>query len=399
MIRVNGTPLDPALVALPLTIQHGRTAAGIQPDAPVAEFEYLNPTVPFALADPVTVELDLPVAGTHATWGDPVVTWADFGYGWGGSQLSTVTRFTGHVATLTAREENGIVVSWRVGCVGTQARLGGKFVDLSRPQETDVARVQAIMADIGAPVNILGSKTIELEPDNIFKDGLSALQEICSWTAGILWQGRDGVMNYETADARAGDAESVLPESAIVDGIEWSSTYLEVLNHVVVTWGPQETQNTYRDDTSIAQWGFRHVEIGTKIRNQQDADEFGNTVLIRRAQPYWVMPGVVINSEDCNDAEYWETNLLKLGMGVVVDIPHDPGPIGDIAVWTVEGWVEVWDTPYNQRLQIALTDRDRWGAYALRRWDGMNLQPWSHWVPYTWLELLASDTPAVVEGP
>jgi hypothetical protein len=152
-----------------------------------------------------------------------------------------------------------------------------------------------------------------------------------------------------------------------------------------------QTQNTYRDNASIDEWGFRHAEIDTLLAEQSDADEMGNTVLARRATPYWVMPGILCNSQDMDTAQYREINALQVGDGLLLQIPVAPGPIDQVESWSVEGWVEKWETPHEQLLQISVSDRQRWGAYALRRWSKTVEYPWSYWVPFTWLEQLTGQ--------
>lgn len=390
-IKANGVELDAASIAMPLVITHGRTNMGVQPDAPTASFTWLGTTCPIAIGDTIEILLDLPVAGTHRTWGDANANWGSLGISWSGAEISRVPRFTGKVATVQALEAAGDVQEWAVGCVGHQAGLGAVLVNLNRPAESDHDRVRAICAAAGIPVSIVGLVENQLLPDSIYRDALGALQEVAAWTAGLIWQSRDGTMVYGTPDHRTGPAQGILPESATLDGVEWDQGITQIVNHLVVTFGDPETQNTYRDDDSIAQWGFRHAEQSTKLALEQDADIFGQTIIIRRAQPYWSMPGVVVNSIDCTDSEYWQLNSLAVGVGVLIPIPAEPGPIGTQTTWTVEGWQEVWDTPDNQRFQFALSDRVRWGAYALRRWTGMAEHDYAYWVPFTWLQAL-SDT-------
>lgn len=390
-ITIGGTALDPSKVALPLEIVHGRSGSATQPDAPTCGFTYMgSQTPPFLIGDRVEITLSLSSAGTSAAWADQVVTWGDPVWSWNGGSLGNTPRFTGRVALVVALESGGDVVEWTIGCVGTQAALGRTPIDISRPREFEQDRAQAIADAAGIPITFVGTSTIEVEADAILKDALSALHELAGWTAALVWQDKDGSMVYGFANHRATQPTAVLPSSAIVDGVEWDASYLEVVNHIVVKWGDPETQNTYRDDESIARWGYQHVEVSTKLAKESDVDELGFTILARRADPYWVMPGVLINSMDCDDAEYWEANTAKVGLGLLVDIPTTPGPVGKTAdTWNVEGWVEVWDTADNQRLQLFLSDRQRWGAYALRKWSDQVLQPWSHWQQgYTWLEQL-----------
>lgn len=391
VISVNGSPINAAQVAMPIVITHGRAQLNTQPDAPTLAFTWLGETCPFVMGDTVQVNLDLPTAGTHRTWGDANASWTSLGIAWAGAEISRVPRFTGNIATVQALESGGKVYQWNIGAVGVQASLGSIMLDISRPAESDHARVLAIAAAAGVPLTVVGPTETQLLADNIYKDALGALQEVCAWTAGLIFQGRDGVMYYGTPDHRTGPAQGIIPDSATLDGVQWDQGVTGLVNHLVVTFGDPQTQNTYRDDDSIAQWGFRHEEQTTKLANESEANIFGQTIIIRRSQPFWSMPGVVVNSMDCTDSEYWQLNTLSMGTGVLIPVPAEPGPIGTQTTWTVEGWQEVWDDPYNQRFQFALSDRARWGAYALRIWSGMADHDYAYWVPYTWLQAL-SDT-------
>ena len=100
------------------------------------------------------------------------------------------------------------------------------------------------------------------------------------------------------------------------------------------------------------------------------------------------MPGILVNSQDCTDAAHYQLNTLNQGAGVVIDIPTTPGPVGVPEAWTVEGWVEQWDTFDAQQLQLAVSDRQRWGAYALNTWTATATRSWAHYVPMSWLDAL-----------
>lgn len=390
-VYANGVELPASSIGLPLVIQHGRSGTDTQPDAPQLRFIWCEPTLPLTGGNLVEVFLDLPTGGTHTAWASPDVPWSSPGYTWEGAQMGVSQRFKGRVSDIQAVEQDGNIWEWDITCTGVQAELGRKPINISRPAETDVERVQAIAAAAEVPVMIIGGDPVNLTADNIAKDALGALHEVAGWTGGLVWQGRDGTLMYGTRSHREGPAQSIIPAGAIVDGIQWATTVRDVVNHCVVTFGEPQTQNTYRDDASIAQWGFRHVEISTKLLGESEANEFGNTIIARRAQPFWAMPGIYVNSLDCSVAEHYDVNLLAVSMGVILPIQTSPAPIGvgDVEVWTVEGWIETWSTPSNQQLQIAVSDRQRWGAYALNRWSEQVLHDWQFWLDNgTWLEQL-----------
>jgi hypothetical protein len=234
-----------------------------------------------------------------------------------------------------------------------------------------------------------------MAPETYDRDALSALHELAAWTAGLVWQDRDGNLCYGTANHRAIKESGILPAEAVLDGIEWASTYLEVVNHITVTWNDKNNQNqtTYRDDESIAKWGIQHRDIETRLRTQLDTDEYAYTILSRRAEPWWVIPGIVVDGHTTPDPDYWTSNLLDVGMGILLDVTADPATALDgVAAWTVEGWVERWDTDgTRQTLQFAVSDRTRWGAYRLRRWNDLRAESWEHWRGMSWLDVITGD--------
>lgn len=495
--------LDPHNVALPLEITMGRAGTSLMPDAPTCSFDWLGAVPPFKLGTKIRITLDLPVHTTDkATWGDAAVLWASGLTTWYGEDVATIDRFSGYITDLKAMESDGVVYGWQVHSTGVAALLGQTPIRMSRPAETDIDRARAIAAKAGVPIAIVGGDTVALVADTIDTDALNALHEICESSGGIVVQLRDGTIAYGTRAHRDVDAVRELPDSVILDGIEWYQNVNELLNHIVVTFGwnpPQpepnewfyddstimgdpsggqfrispgnaqmaisryakdgtdyykymsefedgdyaevvvktdsmnsqvctvtnivnggswflmdldvhdieggalprgtdcivrwvvrvtQTQNTYRDDASIAEWGFRHAEINTMLAEQSDADEMGNTVLARRAKPFWTMPGILCNSDDMTVVEYRNINELQVGTGLLLTIPTSPGPIDKVESWSVEGWVEKWEKHDQQLMQISVSDRQRWGAYALKTWTNQAAQPWSYWVDYTWLEQL-----------
>ena len=495
--------LDPHNVALPLEITMGRSGTTLMPDAPTCSFDWLGDVPPFQLGTVIRITLDLPVYTTdRAKWADSAVNWGSGLTTWVGEDVQTIDRFAGYITDLKAMESDGVVYGWQVHCTGVAALLGQTPVRMTRPAETDADRINAIAAKAGVSVAIIGGDYVNLVADNIDADALSAMQEICDSSGGIVVQLRNGLIAYGTRGHRDVDATRELPDSVILDGIEWYQNVNELLNHVVVTFGwepPQpepgiwnhssntsmgdpgsgnfrvsagldqlsisryaldgtdyyayfsefedsdyaavrekadsehsavftvtnivnggswflmnldvhdqqggglspnvdvifdwtlsttQTQNTYRDDASIDEWGFRHAEINTMLAQQSDADEMGNTVLARRATPYWVIPGILCNSDDMSVVEYRNINEMQVGVGLLLKIPVAPGPIGEVESWSVEGWVERWEKHNQQLMQLSVSDRQRWGAYALRRWSGQAEHTWQFWVDYTWLEQL-----------
>lgn len=366
--------LDNCRIALPVTIQHGRSGVDTQPDAPTCTFTYTDQYPPTSLGDSIEVE----VSGQPGElWTDPGVLWTDPDVSWLGTRGKSL-RFRGYITDLRAVEVAGRIVAWAVQATGEQARLGRIPIDISRPAESDAQRVQAIAAAAGVPITVLGSTSIDLVADNIRRDALGALHEVCATAGGLLWQARDGSMVYGTLNRHEAMPQWRLTCNLILDGVQWRHTTDEIVNHVTVEWGPESsrTQDTYRDDDSIAKWGYRHADVGTMCATSDDAALLGLIVLGKRAQPRWVMPGVVALRDQATAAQWAQVAALGVGHTALIDIETAPAATpGAITSWTVEGWVETWASE-GRRIQLALSEY-RLGVPI--PWSTADDHSWRHW--------------------
>ena len=383
--------LNPCLVPLPVSITHGRSQPTNQPDAPSAVFSYLGPTPPCQVGDVLEITTE---GGAPVTWDDPDTLWADPAVTWDGAGPAgpVVWRFNGEVSQLKAVEVGGAVTGWDVTATGHQARLGFAPVDITRPTETDIARVTAIAAAAGVTIEVRGAPGVTLTDDAIDTNALNALHEVCQSSGGVLWADRDGTLVYGTLHRATGVPSWQLSCELILDGVEWDRGTQDILNHLVIKYGPQDTQtqDTYRDDPSINAWGYRHTEISTLCATSPDAGLLAQLILARRAQPHWVMPGVIA-LEDAATREQWaQLAGIEFGDTAILPVATDPAPTPGISTqWTVEGWVEVWDE-HGWRVQLALSEY-RFGA--LRTWEQNATQSWRYWADnHTW-------TTALVEVP
>lgn len=236
-VYVNAAPLDSSLVYLPIEVTHGRSTMFAQPDAPAMEFETHGPTQLAHVGDVVELQSG-EGQGSYARWGDPACLWADGVRAWSGALAAdpVVTRFVGQVTEVTATELDGVVVGYAMRAIGGQARLGRINVLLSRPVETDTARVAAISAAAGVPITVVGDPSLSLAADNIDRDALSAIYEVCESTGALFWQARNGDLMYGTSGHRSGATTDTLPASAILDGLEWTKDVGQIINHLTVTF-------------------------------------------------------------------------------------------------------------------------------------------------------------------
>lgn len=498
-VTVAGVLLDPCDVGLPVRITHGRSGVSTQPDSPTLEFTYLGPNPPGLVGDLVQVARP----GTdQATWVDDGVSWVDGDYSWLGYRDS-VPKFTGSLVAVTATEEGGEVVSWQCAGVGRMAALGRIKVLMVRPVETDVQRVQAIAAEVGYVLNVVGTSDLLLAADTIDTNALDALHQVCNSAAGLLWQGRAGNLWYGTANHRAQATQAVVDCEVILDGVEWTNDQENIVNSVTITWGQESASDavaavwnyrtgnpatdpgtgningdltgglsfarvdlqgfdmapvlrqlavgaivygqvknsaddyarwtvsgavidqgswfqvpvapveaggagptnnddlvfrfgassqqsqTYTDPDSIAQWGLRHLDVSTLLQDATQAGQLALLILGRRAQPYWRMPGVLVDyfGTTINQANRLDT--LEVSDGVTFPVAVDPGPTPGVQTeWTLEGWVEEWSGAAHL-LQLSVSDRRRTGATGLRDWAGMQAKgSWTYWAGQKWINAL-----------
>lgn len=397
-ITVAGHPVNVCDALTPLTITHGRVAAGTQPDAPSCTFDWDADQPPGALGDPIQVSATIVDEGPTWVYDAPdnyTYDSAAFVYDnlWA---APAGPRFTGRIHQLEAVEADGIITGYRVTCVGGQADWGYKHLTATRPQETDVARVQAIAAAAGTTVTVLGSQTIMLSADTQDTTALAWWQDVCASSGGLLWQARDGGIRYGAADHRRTNPLGILPCEDIADGLTWTLDMDAVLNHLTVSWGPEgsQTQNTHRDDPSIARWGERHADVPTVCASQADADQLALLILARRAQPYWIMPGVTVDATAAARPVRQLLARLEVGSIILVPIPTNPGPVPvtSYGSWLVEGWTETADIDGHTYLQLHLTDAARWVTTRLRTWQEAKSATWGQEAAGSWLDAL------IVEG-
>jgi hypothetical protein len=270
---------------------------------------------------------------------------------------------------------------------------------VARPQETDADRVTAIGQAAGLPITVVGAPGVTLAADNIDRDALSAVHEVCQSAGGLLWQARDGRLMYGTQYHRETPSSQVLPCHTIYDGISWRHSLDEVVNHVTIHWreADGDHQDTMSDTLSMGRHGQFHRDINTICATHHDASLLGALILARRKDPRWVMPGVMVAPPRCSAAELDALLSLDVSDGVVAPIEVNPAPTpGRDTQWTVEGWVEEWSgpPPYGWNIQLALSDRLGADTSGLRDWaevrDGGD---WAHWAAGSWLEQLVKVSP------
>jgi hypothetical protein len=345
------------------------------------------------LGAPITVEQE-----RHATAGvlydSPTIPWDDPLTLWDAGSVGVSTRFVGRVAGITAVERGGPVLQYEVRCVGGQAALGRRHVLITRPAETELQRVAAIAAAAGVTIQTVGAAQVDLAADTVDQDALSAIHQVCESTAGLFWQDRSGGFWYGTGVHREVEPTRVIPECAILDGLEWSQSVEAIINHVTVTYGPEaaQAQTTQSDPASITTWGMRHADANTVCATQTEADQLALYILVRRSQPFWSMPGVMVPMDDLGPIDFDVVQDAEVSTAVLVPISTDPGTLpAPVRDWVVEGWVETYDIDAHW-MQLSLSDRDRYGATGHRDWTEAKTFNWTHEKTLTWLTAMVEAT-------
>ncbi len=371
VVLVNGIPADPSQVVMPITVSHGRSKPDKQPDAPDCTLIWKDITTAPVLGDEVAV-----VALLGADGGE------------------TLTRFVGLVTDSDVQEYKGMPGHVRIVAVSKQADLGRVGVVLDRPAESDVARVQAIAAAAAVTLTVHGNAGPALAPDTIDKDALGALHEVCASSGGLVWSDGDGSLHYGTADHRSLlDPIAAIGSNVIITGLRWQSTVSELINKVVVKWGPEggQSQRTLRDNKSIVDFGIREKSVSTMLNSEDDAVQLGNLILGRRAWPFSRVDDIIMDSDhvQSDEAAMEAAIRLKVSDAVYLPIPPDPGPAGLSAAWCVEGWQEEWPRHDRVILQIAVSDRARFALTVLRVWADAQPNTWQEELDRgSWLECL-----------
>lgn len=379
-------PLDDCRVELPVKVTHGRSGAETQPDAPTCEFTWWGADPPGRLGGQLAVTATVPAA---ATWADAGAPWAGTGWTWDGGRR-WAPRFVGTITSLTAVEQDGQVQSWKVQGTGRQALLAAIPVRLDRPEESDTQRVIAIGEAAGIDVVPVGPSGLTLRADSIDRPALDALHEVAKSAGGLVWQDPDGTVRYGTLGHRDSTPARTLPCQVIGDGVEWTQDMSTIVNHVVLKWGDPEEQDTWRDDPSIRAWGWRGVEVTTLAADRSQAGVLAALIVARRAQPWWRMPGVMLDWDTMSPAEAKQAHMLAVSEQLLLPIPTQPGPTPAAAArWIVEGWVEQWDSDGHTQ-QVAVSEASRSVAAGITSWAAKrDSGPWSQWAAMSWNEQLA----------
>lgn len=382
-VKIAGADVDGGNIPRPLQIVHGRADVGTQPDPPSMEFEWWDTSPPGALGDTVEVWDTTPF--TPATYDDAAVTYDDPSSVYDSTADGTVPRqhYAGTIVGLQAVGHTGQVRTWEVATVGGLARWGVTPVKTTRPVETDTARVAAIAAAAGYTVRVDGAPGVTLAAGEIDTDAMSAVHDVCLSSGGLLWQDRTGLIRYTTAAYRQADQapDFAIAAHVIVDAQSWDQQVEDIINRVVVSYGPADArgETIVEDLQSQAQtWGMRAVAVDTQCQTQPDASALGALIVARRGWPFWGSVNALAVLDHDTEVLFTTADVNTV---VMLPIPPTPGPTPSTpAPWVVEGWVEEWTEGMEHTAALAVSDQRRWVTTTLRTYtevlDGGSYSTW-----------------------
>lgn len=388
-IFVNGTEAPQSVIYLPISISHGRSDVTTQPDAPQINMTWLDDASAPQIGDRVHALVDLPGGASQGTYDDPVVSYDDPRVTYSGDWLSEVDRFDGYVTDRIVHEQGGQPGEVQVIAVGGHAKLGLRQVSLDRPQEDDIARVRAIADAVGIPLVTLGNPGPPLLAGLVAGTALSAIQQVCASSGGLLWQNTDGVIYYGSGDhRRIGEPLAAIGAHEILDELNWDSKIGDMINRITVSYGQPAGSVTVTDDISISLYDTREHSASTQLVDQGAADQFAALILARRAFPFAQITDIMLDSSAAPEVMQ-KAMLLSVSDAILLPIPADPGPTGLLAEWIVEGWQEEWSEPTLVKVQFAVSDRARFALTMLRFWSHALEQTWQDELDRgTWLDAL-----------
>jgi hypothetical protein len=403
-VEVAGQALDPCDVLHTVTVDHGRSEWGADPEPSAATITVLASMLPpWSAGD--TIHLAGPAG--------PV--------------------FTGRITDRALEHDQGLAMVTATA-TGALASLGRRVIgDVPwpvEPAQVRAARILALAAD-GGPWRIQepGGEPQVTARDVDAQPALRLLTEIAASTGGTLFDTPTGEVVYQPLPARqtplypfqwldfapdlrwrdvAPDlrwrdlgvspaARPTLDIPACLIGWQpaWSSTAAAIINTARVVYGPPPPdEGTDRpvqvatDERSIARHGRRDLRIDTQLQDAADAADRARRIITTQARDRWQMPEAVVLLRDASGPQ--RTALLGLRCGDRVrlhGIPA-PSPAGSGGTWEglVEGWrleqateeggvVAVMTLRLSDPLLSLAVQRWRDAPPALR-WRGMGTRKW-----------------------
>lgn len=317
------------------SIVHGRDDSGGQPEANSAtldlSFDTDTDQIPAALE--VGAELRLSVRTGAVTSVRFVGRVTDLAVGWDDAGADTPDRPVVQVIA-----------------TGALAELGRRVVgDTPWPQQLDGARVAAVMAAAGMPLDPLTSDpgTVQLLPRDVdSQPALDVAQGAADSAGGVLWSTRTGQIRYADAAHRRGVLSSLeLDACDVLVTPQWQRNTAGLVNKVSIGYGPtpdegEQPRYIAQRDDSIAAYGRFEYTATTELAAAADAAAMGQLLLTRNREPVWILATLPVDVAGLDPDR--TAALLALDMHDLLTVTGLPaaGTVPTTATLWIEGWAE-----------------------------------------------------------
>lgn len=208
----------------------------------------------------------------------------------------TLTRFTGRISSIDYRPGEAAVTV--VDASEALTRLD--LTNWQRPGETDHYRVGAIAKAAGVTIQVDGSDTTNLLPDDqpTTTTAWAALQKIAQDCGAVIYVDREGVIHYSCWDDK-GQPRTIPGDTVLVDSLQMQAELGSVVNQVTVAYGVKDTEGdqptvVVKNDDSITAYGLMDRKYTTRLADEADAQTMAGQVVKQAAHPSWNMPKATV---------------------------------------------------------------------------------------------------------
>ena len=373
-----------------VSITTGRTSVDEQPRAGYCTITLItfDNDIPVAEIDhSVQVEID-------DTTGNPVVIFAGF--------VSDIER------SIQSYGSVGFATTTRITGVGSLARLNRRLVGGSGfSKEFDGTRIYNIIQEATAerwqdtPAGVtwasvdptLTWNTYNPYLGNIdtpgdyeivaYSDGATNAFNLAGLVAnsarGILYEGRDGRLNYDDASHRVNEVSAngftTIPTNVILaSNLSTIERMSDLANDVTVIYKNGQTE-TATNATSISEYGQLAVNVSTVLENDYDAETIVDYYLSTRSIPRRSLSSITIPLQLDSMENVLRDDLIEVYNGMPLDLnPPDSIYIGDFRgfvegiTWTINQY-EVFLTLYLTEYALSVVAQNWSQVSALEAWN------------------------------
>ena len=329
-------PVDITCLVDTVSIRHGRDDTTAQPDASTVtlDMSWLNsvdvlPSV-VEIGAGLFVDVEYP-PGSGSLFRRFAGRITDVALGWEDAERETPEHVTGQIMG-----------------AGYIADLGVRVVgDAPFPQELDGARVARILSLAGITTSGATSDpgTVQiLARDVDSQPALDVAQGTAQSAGGMLWQDRNGNVQYADAEHRRGTGVSVALDACdVLVSPAWLRNKDGLVNSVSIGYGPtpegsEQPRYVASRADSINRYGTYALSVATELAALADATAMGSLLLTRNASPVWILAELPLDMGGI-DAE---RTALILGLDVHDLIQVTGLPVAGSAPTTATLWVEGW---------------------------------------------------------